>query len=45
KGKFIHIRYFAIRDDEGNYKGVIEVSQDVTHIRQLEGQRRLLDWE
>ena len=45
KGKFIHIRYFAIRNDEGEYKGVIEVSQDVTHIRSLEGQQRLLDWE
>jgi len=45
KGKFIHIRYFAIRDDEGTYKGVIEVSQDVTHIRSLEGQQRLLDWD
>ncbi len=45
KGKFIHIRYFAIRDDKGTYKGVIEVSQDVTHIRGLEGQQRLLDWE
>lgn len=44
KGKFIHIQYFAIRDDEGNYKGVIEMSQDVTHIRNLEGQKRLLDW-
>ena len=45
KGKFIHIRYFAIRDDEGTYKGVIEVSQDVTDIRALKGQQRLLDWE
>jgi len=45
KGKFIHIQYFAIRDDDGTYKGVIEVSQDVTHIRSLEGQQRLLDWE
>jgi len=45
KGKFIHIRYFAIRDKEGTYKGVIEMSQDVTHIRNLEGQQRLLDWE
>ncbi len=45
KGQFIHIRYFAIRNDEGEYKGVIEVSQDVTHIRGLEGQQRLLDWE
>ncbi|MCD6654488.1 MAG: PAS domain-containing protein [Sulfurovum sp.] len=45
KGKFIHIRYFAIRDEEGAYKGVIEVSQDVTHIRSLSGERRLLDWK
>ena len=45
KDKFIHIRYFAIRDDEGTYKGVIEVSQDVTEIRALKGQQRLLDWE
>ena len=45
KEKFIHIRYFAIRDDEGTYKGVIEVSQDVTDIRALKGQQRLLDWE
>lgn len=45
KGQFIHIRYFAIRDEEGTYKGVIEMSQDVTHIRNLEGEQRLLDWE
>ncbi|MBL0708693.1 MAG: DUF438 domain-containing protein [Sulfurimonas sp.] len=45
KEKFIHIRYFAIHNDDGEYKGVIEVSQDVTHIRELEGQQRLLDWE
>ena len=45
KGKFIHIQYFAIRDEDGTYKGVIEMSQDVTHIRNLKGQQRLLDWE
>ena len=45
KGRFIHIRYFAIRNKEGEYKGVIEVSQDVTEIRELKGERRLLDWE
>lgn len=45
KGKFIHIRYFAVRDDEKIYKGVIEMSQDVTDIRKLEGDKRLLDWE
>jgi DUF438 domain-containing protein len=41
--KFIHIRYFALHDKEGNYQGCIEVSQNVTHIRALEGEKRLLD--
>jgi len=45
KGQFIHIQYFAVRDPDGTYRGVIEMSQDVTHIRGLEGQQRLLDWE
>lgn len=45
KGRFIHIRYFALRDESGNYKGTIEVSQDATEIRQLKGEQRLLDWE
>ncbi len=44
KGQFVHIQYFAVRDEDGTYKGVIEMSQDVTHIRELEGQQRLLDW-
>jgi len=44
-GKFIYIRYFAVRDSDGNYKGTLEVSQDVTGIRKLEGKRRLLDWD
>ena len=42
-GKFIHIRYFAMRDAGGNYRGTLEVSQDVTEIRKLEGEKRLLD--
>ena len=42
-GHFIHIRYFALHDSEGAYRGCIEVSQDVTHIRALEGEQRLLD--
>jgi DUF438 domain-containing protein len=45
KGQFVHIQYFAVRDEDGTYRGVIEMSQDVTHIRSLEGQQRLLDWE
>lgn len=43
--KFLHIRYFAMRDADGNYRGTLEVSQDVTGIRKLEGENRLLDWE
>ncbi len=42
-GHFIHIRYFALHDAEGSYRGCIEVSQDVTHIRELKGEQRLLD--
>ncbi|MBK7174423.1 MAG: DUF438 domain-containing protein [Bacteroidales bacterium] len=45
KGKFIYIRYIALRSSTGEYKGTIEVSQDVTDIRSLEGERRLLSWE
>jgi len=43
-GKFLHIRYLALRDDDGTYRGVLETVQDVTGIRALEGQRRLIDW-
>jgi DUF438 domain-containing protein len=45
KGEFIHIQYFAVRDPDGTYRGVIEMSQNVTHVRGLEGEQRLLDWE
>ena len=45
RGDFVLIKYFAIRDAEGNYKGVLEVSQEVADIRKLEGEQRLLDWE
>ncbi len=43
-GKFIYIRYFAVRDENRKYRGTLEVVQDVTRVRGLEGQRRLLDW-
>ncbi|WP_237275429.1 DUF438 domain-containing protein [Tenacibaculum ovolyticum] len=45
RGRIIHIRYFAIRDNNKTYKGVIEMSQDITDIQKLEGQKRLLDWD
>ena len=45
KGRLIYIRYFAVRDANKNYKGVIEMSQDITDIKNIEGEKRLLDWE
>ncbi|NOZ34068.1 MAG: DUF438 domain-containing protein [Chlorobi bacterium] len=44
KSSFILIDYYALYDKKGNYKGTIEVSQDVTEIRKLSGEQRLLDW-
>jgi DUF438 domain-containing protein len=44
-GRFILIEYYALYDAGGAYKGTLEVSQDLTELRALEGQRRLLDWE
>lgn len=44
KETFVHIRYFPVYDENNNYRGVIEVSQDITDIRKLEGQKKLLDW-
>ncbi len=43
--RFIHIRYFAVRDAQGKFYGTLEVTQDVTEIRKLQGERRLLDEE
>ena len=45
KERLIYIRYFAVRDANKNYKGVIELSQDITDIKKIEGEQRLLDWE
>lgn len=45
RGRFIHIRYFALTSDNGTYRGCIEVSQDVTNIRALHGEQRLLNWK
>lgn len=42
KGRFIYIRFFPVRDTQGNYLGAMEVVQDVTGIRKLEGEKRLL---
>jgi len=41
-GRLVYIRYFAVRDETGKYLGTLEVTQDVTRIKQLEGEKRLL---
>jgi DUF438 domain-containing protein len=43
-GRFVHIRYFAVRDAQQNYLGTLEVTQDASAIRALEGERRLLEY-
>jgi PAS domain S-box-containing protein len=44
QGRFIHIEYFALRDPDGNYLGVLEVSQDLTEKRSLQGEQRILSY-
>lgn len=43
RGRLVYVRYFAVRDKDGNYLGTLEVTQDITDIKKLEGERRLLD--
>jgi len=43
--RLIHIRYFAVRDKNGKYLGTLEVTQDLTDLKKIEGQNRLLDWQ
>jgi hypothetical protein len=44
-GRFVHIRYFALRDEQQAYLGCLEVTQDLTRERALQGERRLLQYE
>lgn len=45
QGKFVHIRYFAVRNPAGEYLGTVELTQDLAPLRQLSGERRLLAYE
>jgi hypothetical protein len=45
KGRQIYIRYFPVRDKSGKYLGTLEVSQDITDIKKIKGEKRLLDWK
>ncbi|MFW6309514.1 MAG: DUF438 domain-containing protein, partial [Prolixibacteraceae bacterium] len=44
-GRFIHIEYFALKNSKGEYLGTLEVSQDLTEYRKLEGEQRILSYE
>ncbi len=44
-GRFVHIRYFAVRDENKQYLGTLEVTQDATALRALQGERRLLEYD
>ena len=44
-GRFVHIRYLAVRGEDGAYLGTLEVTQDIGPIRALEGERRLLEYD
>jgi len=42
-GKTVLIKYFAVRNSNGKYLGCLEVSQDITEIKNIKGEKRLLD--
>ena len=43
KGRKVYIRYFTVKDKKGKYLGILEVTQDITDIQKIEGEKRLLD--
>jgi DUF438 domain-containing protein len=45
QGRFIHIEYFALRNEKGEYLGTLEVSQDLTEKRKLAGEQRILSYK
>jgi DUF438 domain-containing protein len=43
--KFVHVRYFAVRTEDGRYLGTVELTQNLTPLQALQGERRLLEYE
>jgi len=43
-GRFVFIQYVALRDERHEYRGCLEIVQDITRLRELQGERRLLQW-
>ncbi len=44
-GKMIHIEYFALRSEKGEYMGTLEVSHNVNVYRELQGEQRILSYK
>ena len=44
-GRLVYICYYAVRDAQGGYLGTLEVTQDLSEVRELEGERRLLTYD
>lgn len=44
-GKYVHIAYYAVRDENGNYLGTLEVTQDIAEYKKVEGEKRILSYE
>ena len=43
-GRFRYTRYVAVRDDAGAYRGILEMNEDLTDRRALEGEQDLPGW-
>jgi PAS domain S-box-containing protein len=44
KGRKVYIRYFAVRDKTGKYLGTLEATQDITEMKKIQGEKRLLEY-
>lgn len=44
-GKYVHIAYYAMRDEKGEYLGTLEVTQDIAKYKAIEGERRILEYD
>jgi DUF438 domain-containing protein len=45
KGKFVHIAYYAVRNEKKEYLGVVEITQDIAPFKAIEGERRILEYD
>jgi len=43
--KFVYILYIPVRDKSGKYIGTIEIEQEISKLKKLEGEKRILDWK